>query len=87
MEITCLQLHSWCTKYPQEWQIWGFPGWLIWQFIKNFRKKLQSRRTKVPSFYFDLTMIANYWGCDEGPRRYLSIIGSTSPNLNAVNPV
>ncbi|XP_028415292.1 serine--pyruvate aminotransferase, mitochondrial-like isoform X2 [Dendronephthya gigantea] len=33
-------------------------------------KKLQSRKTKVPSFYFDLTMIANYWGCDDGPRRY-----------------
>lgn len=33
-------------------------------------KKLQSRKTKVPSYYFDLTMIANYWGCDEGPRRY-----------------
>ncbi|CAB4024042.1 serine--pyruvate aminotransferase-like, partial [Paramuricea clavata] len=33
-------------------------------------KKLQSRNTKVPSFYFDLTMIANYWGCDDGPRRY-----------------
>ena len=33
-------------------------------------KKLQSRTTKVPSFYFDLTKIANYWGCDEAPRGY-----------------
>ena len=45
----------------------------IWWFAFNLflfcRKKLQSRSTKVPSFYFDLTMIANYWGCDEGPRR------------------
>ncbi|XP_046848122.1 serine--pyruvate aminotransferase-like [Xenia sp. Carnegie-2017] len=33
-------------------------------------KKLLSRKTKVPSFYFDFNMIANYWGCDDEPRKY-----------------
>lgn len=26
-------------------------------------KKLQSRKTKVASWYFDLNMILDYWGC------------------------
>lgn len=32
--------------------------------------KITNRKTKVSSFYFDLNWLANYWGCDEGPRKY-----------------
>ncbi len=33
------------------------------------REKIQNRRTKVRSFYFDMNWLANYWGCDAEPRR------------------
>lgn len=35
----------------------------------NFRAKINSRRTKVPSFYLDMMELGNYWGCDGDPRR------------------
>ena len=33
------------------------------------RAKVNSRRTKVPSFYLDMMELGNYWGCDGDPRR------------------
>jgi len=33
-------------------------------------QKVTNRITPIRSFYFDLTMLANYWGCDDGPRKY-----------------
>ncbi|GFR93258.1 serine--pyruvate aminotransferase [Elysia marginata] len=39
-------------------------------FSQRARDKIASRKTKVRSFYFDAAELANYWGCDEGPRRY-----------------
>ncbi|XP_037068168.1 serine--pyruvate aminotransferase-like isoform X1 [Pollicipes pollicipes] len=33
-------------------------------------QKVVNRKTPIRSFYFDLTWLANYWGCDEGPRKY-----------------
>ena len=35
-----------------------------------FRQKVEGRKTKVRSYYMDATELANYWGCDSGPRRY-----------------
>lgn len=37
--------------------------------ICHHRAKLQRRKTKVPSFYFDALELGNYWGCDGQPRR------------------
>ena len=33
------------------------------------RKKMKLRKTKVPSFYFDINHLANYWGIDGEIRR------------------
>ncbi len=33
------------------------------------REKIKNRKTKVRSFYFDMNWLANYWGCDDEPRR------------------
>lgn len=33
------------------------------------RKKIKLRKTKVPSFYFDINLLANYWGIDGEIRR------------------
>lgn len=33
------------------------------------REKLLRRKTKPPSFYLDMSLLANYWGCDGEPRR------------------
>ncbi|RMC02306.1 hypothetical protein DUI87_21474 [Hirundo rustica rustica] len=34
------------------------------------REKLLRRKTMPPSFYLDMGLLANYWGCDGEPRRY-----------------
>ena len=33
-------------------------------------KKLQNRKTKVASWYFDLNLILDYWGCFGAKRFY-----------------
>ena len=38
-------------------------------FAFVIRAKVNGRKTKVPSFYLDMTELGNYWGCDDGPRR------------------
>jgi len=39
-------------------------------FSQRARDKITSRKTRCRSYYFDAAELANYWGCDEGPRRY-----------------
>ncbi|GFY37348.1 serine--pyruvate aminotransferase, partial [Trichonephila inaurata madagascariensis] len=33
-------------------------------------KKIKARKAPVSSFYMDVLLIGNYWGCDDGPRTY-----------------
>jgi len=33
------------------------------------RKKIESRKSKVSSFYFDMNHLANYWGVHAGTRK------------------
>lgn len=40
-------------------------------------KKLQNRKTKVASWYFDLNLILEYWGCF-GPKRFYHHTGMVS---------
>ena len=41
----------------------------VWRsFLSNVRNKVRSRTSPVPSFYFDILHLANYWGCDGKPR-------------------
>ncbi len=40
-------------------------------------KKLKNRKTKVASWYFDLNMILDYWGCF-GPKRFYHHTGMVS---------
>ncbi|XP_020624089.1 serine--pyruvate aminotransferase-like [Orbicella faveolata] len=46
------------------------PGIAPITFSPRAMAKINSRRTKVPSFYLDMIELGNYWGCDEDPRRY-----------------
>ncbi|CAG5115113.1 unnamed protein product, partial [Candidula unifasciata] len=39
-------------------------------FSQRARDKIASRKTRVRSYYFDAKELANYWGCDNEPRRY-----------------
>merc|ERR550534_2604553 len=39
-------------------------------FSQRARDKIAKRKNKCSSWYFDAAELANYWGCDEGPRRY-----------------
>ncbi|KAH9513511.1 hypothetical protein Btru_033229 [Bulinus truncatus] len=39
-------------------------------FSLKAREKITSRKTRIRSYYFDANELANYWGCDQGPRRY-----------------
>ncbi|KAK3698015.1 hypothetical protein RRG08_064932 [Elysia crispata] len=39
-------------------------------FSQKARDVILGRKTKVRSFYLDAPELANYWGCDENPRRY-----------------
>ena len=38
-------------------------------FAALFSSKINSRKTKVASFYLDIKELGNYWGCDEDVRR------------------
>lgn len=33
------------------------------------REKMLRRKSKPPSFYLDMSWLANYWGCDDEPQR------------------
>ncbi|CAH1800142.1 unnamed protein product [Owenia fusiformis] len=46
------------------------PGASPISFSQRARDKIAKRKTKVTSFYLDTNELANYWGCDAGPRRY-----------------
>ncbi|KAK3104534.1 hypothetical protein FSP39_004412 [Pinctada imbricata] len=46
------------------------PGVSPISFSSRAKSKIQSRKTKVRSWYFDMNELSNYWGCDDGPRRY-----------------
>ncbi|XP_067659625.1 alanine--glyoxylate aminotransferase-like [Haliotis asinina] len=46
------------------------PGAAPVSFSDRAREKIQNRKTKVRSYYFDANELSNYWGCDSGPRRY-----------------
>lgn len=41
------------------------------------RKKIQSRKTPVPVYYWDVALLGRYWGCFEGARVYHHTISST----------
>ncbi|XP_071945590.1 alanine--glyoxylate aminotransferase-like [Antedon mediterranea] len=46
------------------------PGTAPISFSQKACDKLASRKTKVPSYYFDMNELGNYWGADDQPRRY-----------------
>ncbi|KAK3105138.1 hypothetical protein FSP39_018030 [Pinctada imbricata] len=46
------------------------PGASPISFSPKAKAKVQGRKTKIRSWYFDMNELANYWGCDDGPRRY-----------------
>ncbi|XP_066182171.1 alanine--glyoxylate aminotransferase [Sylvia atricapilla] len=46
------------------------PGSAPISFSERAREKLLRRKMKPPSFYLDMGLLANYWGCDGEPRRY-----------------
>ncbi|XP_052760161.1 alanine--glyoxylate aminotransferase-like [Mya arenaria] len=46
------------------------PGASPISFSERARHKVESRKTKVRSYYFDMNELANYWGCDNQARRY-----------------
>ncbi|NWH74290.1 SPYA protein, partial [Piaya cayana] len=46
------------------------PGSAPISFSERAREKMQRRKTQPPSFYLDMSWLANYWGCDDEPRRY-----------------
>lgn len=46
------------------------PGLSPISFSERAREKIDNRKTKIRSYYFDMHHLANYWGCDNEPRRY-----------------
>ncbi|XP_061861963.1 alanine--glyoxylate aminotransferase [Colius striatus] len=46
------------------------PGSAPISFSERAREKMLRRKTKPPSLYLDMSLLANYWGCDGEPRRY-----------------
>ncbi|XP_071510382.1 alanine--glyoxylate aminotransferase-like [Diadema antillarum] len=46
------------------------PGTAPISFNQKAWEKYSRKKTRVPSFYLDLSHLANYWGCDDSPRRY-----------------
>ncbi|KAM7452302.1 hypothetical protein ABFA07_000466 [Porites harrisoni] len=48
----------------------ALPGVSPITFSPRAMAKVNGRKTKVLSFYLDITELGNYWGCDDGPRRY-----------------
>ncbi|KAM6152157.1 alanine--glyoxylate aminotransferase [Erethizon dorsatum] len=46
------------------------PGTSLLSFSNRAKLKVHTRRTKPFSFFMDLTLLANLWGCDDKPRTY-----------------
>ncbi|XP_014679185.1 PREDICTED: serine--pyruvate aminotransferase-like [Priapulus caudatus] len=46
------------------------PGVSPISFSERAMARVAARATRVRSYYFDVVELANYWGCDAGPRRY-----------------
>ncbi|KAM5327032.1 alanine--glyoxylate aminotransferase isoform 2-T2 [Glossophaga mutica] len=46
------------------------PGTALISFSDKARDKVYARKTKPYSFYLDLKLLANIWGCDDKPRTY-----------------
>jgi len=46
------------------------PGLAPITFSEAAMRKIANRKTKPLSFYLDVTLIGNYWGCFDEPRRY-----------------
>lgn len=46
------------------------PGAAPITFSERAKEVVLNRKTKPISYLFDMEQLANYWGCDEGPRRY-----------------
>lgn len=46
------------------------PGASPISFSERAKAKVLSRQVPVRSYYFDMNHLANYWGCDNEPRRY-----------------
>ncbi|XP_007532039.1 alanine--glyoxylate aminotransferase [Erinaceus europaeus] len=54
------------------------PGTSIISFSDRARKKIEGRRTKPFSFYMDVQLLGNFWGCDDKPRMYHHTVPVTS---------
>ncbi|XP_016059105.1 PREDICTED: serine--pyruvate aminotransferase [Miniopterus natalensis] len=46
------------------------PGTALISFSDKAKNKIYSRKTKPYSFYLDMQWLANFWGCDDKPRKY-----------------
>jgi alanine-glyoxylate transaminase/serine-glyoxylate transaminase/serine-pyruvate transaminase len=46
------------------------PGLAPITFSEAAMRKISNRKTKPLSFYFDMSLVGNYWGCFDEPRRY-----------------
>ncbi|XP_049629226.1 alanine--glyoxylate aminotransferase [Suncus etruscus] len=46
------------------------PGTAIISFSERAKNRIYSRKTKPFSFYLDMKMLGNFWGCDGQPRMY-----------------
>jgi len=46
------------------------PGTAPISFSPRAQARIAARKTPIPSFYFDMNWLGNYWGCDDQPRRY-----------------
>uniref|UniRef100_A0A8D1WML0 Alanine--glyoxylate aminotransferase n=1 Tax=Sus scrofa TaxID=9823 RepID=A0A8D1WML0_PIG len=54
------------------------PGTSLISFSDKARNKIYTRKTKPVSFNLDIKWLANFWGCDDKPRKYhhtLPVIG------------
>ncbi|XP_037017323.2 alanine--glyoxylate aminotransferase isoform X2 [Artibeus jamaicensis] len=54
------------------------PGTALISFSDKARDKVYARKTKPHSFYLDIKLLANFWGCDDEPRMY----HHTTPVIN-----
>ena len=73
----CLPV-KWCVMPLYNQNLFNLPVYLYAFYgllFVYFRAKVNSRELKVPSFYLDIKELGNYWGCDEGPRRWTLILG------------
>ncbi|XP_037377844.1 alanine--glyoxylate aminotransferase [Talpa occidentalis] len=46
------------------------PGTSIISFSEKAKSKIDARKTKPFSFYLDIKLLGNFWGCDDQPRTY-----------------